>query len=317
LGGRKEGWSRIGSVHKKTRERMMADTREEVPSREEIAKLPRWAQVAFAARCARRVQPLFKVFWPEAPAEHCEAIERAIRLAESSAGSARLPAHAADADAADAARNAAEDAAKAAEDKDDDIEDAYTAAEDVEDAAKAADAADAAADAADAANAANENDEDDDEDDDEDAAEAANAVADAADAANRWGRAPSRESVVRVIRMDFEKLKAAAKKERWTNETPVPPEFFGPLWPEGEPPGWPSTAAEPTRQKKAQTASKEERLVVQAFVHGPVDDETLVDGITEIYQALNRYHILCGGTGLTIDDWQIFVRSGTRVGELV
>ena len=27
------------------------------PSEEEIARLPRWAHVAFAARCARRVQP--------------------------------------------------------------------------------------------------------------------------------------------------------------------------------------------------------------------------------------------------------------------
>ncbi len=31
-----------------------------IPTEKEIGQLPRWAQVAFAARCARRVQPLFK-----------------------------------------------------------------------------------------------------------------------------------------------------------------------------------------------------------------------------------------------------------------
>jgi hypothetical protein len=31
----------------------------EIPTEEEIAKLPRWARVAFAARCARRALPLF------------------------------------------------------------------------------------------------------------------------------------------------------------------------------------------------------------------------------------------------------------------
>src|SRR5438552_2221502 len=41
-----------------------------VPTQEEIEKLPRWARVAFAARCARRVLPAFKHFWPEAPEEH-------------------------------------------------------------------------------------------------------------------------------------------------------------------------------------------------------------------------------------------------------
>src|SRR4051812_9654562 len=36
-----------------------------LPTEEEIAKLPRWARVAFAARCARRVLPFAQVGWPE------------------------------------------------------------------------------------------------------------------------------------------------------------------------------------------------------------------------------------------------------------
>ncbi len=60
-----------------------------VPIEKEIAALPRWARVAFAARCARRVQPLFQAFWPEAPPEHVAAVDTAITLAErAAAGSA-------------------------------------------------------------------------------------------------------------------------------------------------------------------------------------------------------------------------------------
>ncbi|MEM9065772.1 MAG: hypothetical protein AAGB51_09820, partial [Planctomycetota bacterium] len=60
-----------------------------LPSKEELRTLPRWALVAYAARCARRVQPLFKASWPDAPAEHVEAVDKAITLAERSAAAAR------------------------------------------------------------------------------------------------------------------------------------------------------------------------------------------------------------------------------------
>ena len=63
----------------------MANKEQRVPSEEEIGQLPRWAQVAFAARCARRVQPLFKAAWPDAPAESCQALEDAITQAEHAA----------------------------------------------------------------------------------------------------------------------------------------------------------------------------------------------------------------------------------------
>jgi hypothetical protein len=48
-------------------------------------QLPHWIRVAFAARCARRVQALFAEAWPEAIPARVEAIERAISLAEQSA----------------------------------------------------------------------------------------------------------------------------------------------------------------------------------------------------------------------------------------
>lgn len=53
------------------------------------AQLPHWARVAFAARCARRVFPLFSIYWPNALPERPEAVVRAIELAERSAAQGR------------------------------------------------------------------------------------------------------------------------------------------------------------------------------------------------------------------------------------
>jgi hypothetical protein len=43
---------------------------------------------------------------------------------------------------------------------------------------------------------------------------------------------------LRCIRRDFVRLRRLARKEKWTDETPVPPEVFGPMWPEGVEPYW-------------------------------------------------------------------------------
>ncbi|MCZ7633848.1 hypothetical protein FBT69_05385 [Synechococcales cyanobacterium CNB] len=60
-----------------------------LPTKEYLQALPRWARVAFAARCARRVQPLFAHFRQKAPKEHIEAVDTAITLTERSAADAR------------------------------------------------------------------------------------------------------------------------------------------------------------------------------------------------------------------------------------
>jgi hypothetical protein len=55
------------------------------PAADGVADLPRWARVAFFARCARQVFPLWEEAWPEGAPEYREAIEQAIVLAERSA----------------------------------------------------------------------------------------------------------------------------------------------------------------------------------------------------------------------------------------
>jgi len=42
-----------------------------------------------------------------------------------------------------------------------------------------------------------------------------------------------------IIRKVFDRLREAAARESWTDETAVRPEFFGPLWPDGVPEGLP------------------------------------------------------------------------------
>jgi hypothetical protein len=55
------------------------------PAQVEPARLPHWARVAFAARCARSVQPIFLKDWPDAEQRHIKSLKRAISLAENSA----------------------------------------------------------------------------------------------------------------------------------------------------------------------------------------------------------------------------------------
>jgi hypothetical protein len=52
-------------------------------------RLPHWVRVDFAARCARRVQPLFAGAWPQATSDRVAAVERAITLAERSVNEQR------------------------------------------------------------------------------------------------------------------------------------------------------------------------------------------------------------------------------------
>jgi hypothetical protein len=43
---------------------------------------------------------------------------------------------------------------------------------------------------------------------------------------------------LRCIRRDFVRLKRLAREQKWTDDTPVPPDVFGPMWPEGVEPYW-------------------------------------------------------------------------------
>jgi hypothetical protein len=191
-------------------------------SEEEIAKLPRWARVAFAARSARRVLPLFLRNWPTTPQEYVTRLVRAVELVERSAthagaGEDWVPPAGALTCAAyvcDAVNNAAIDRRRAVE-----VIKATSAA-----IAKFKDRAENIFDPVVAA--------------------VFHVITSHASGAIANGLATSPgtyNAAVKVanaiIRRDFDQLARLAEREKWTDDTPVPPSVFGPMW-EGTPPAW-------------------------------------------------------------------------------
>lgn len=203
--------------------------RESVPTEKDLESLPRWAKVAFAARCARRVQPLFQSYWPGAPKEHTKTIERAISDAEGSARVGR--ATISTLEAARSARDVA-DAAFAHVGAYFNLGDAVLVSAAYAAAATAASAATAATtDIVDAGvNVAVV-----------DTAKAAVAAVKGASAdLSSVSADAARDTVMTAMWHDVNRLQALAEAGAWTNETPVPASFFDePLWPYGVPEAWP------------------------------------------------------------------------------
>jgi hypothetical protein len=283
----------------------MAEAR--TPTKEEIRSLPRWAGVAFAARCARRVQPVFEAAWPHALQPYAANLEKAIALVERTAARASfaeaaaafqatvitlgvpspdMPDSASDA-AVKAAINAAHAAAHAADAAIAFATDRATAAEgdDLAAADHAAHAAIAAALAAELILNAG-------------SPYAADAIGHVVDAARR-ASVPAT-----AVRRDFDLLFAAARELGWTDYTPVPPEFFGPLWPEGEPEGWPAgeRPAEPLD------------LVLEFEVPEDATREEVLQAAREVARHANLLHRTHGGKGLIIADIDIDVEASVREG---
>jgi len=97
---------------------------------------------------------------------------------------------------------------------------------------------------------------------------------------------------IQAIHRDFTRLTQRAQYENWDDNTPVPPEFFGPLWPEGAPPGWP-TDLDPPRHTE---------LELEIVASERVIDRIMEDEVVNLFNAINRYHIARGGSPLTLDE---------------
>ncbi len=227
-----------------------------LPTEEEIAKLPRWARVAFAARCARRVLPLYRHY--RSHPEHRIFIqdpEWSVRIAEESAANGRSH--------TDASIGYEEAASVVYEDENPADEAAHNATNA---------AAYAAADAGDN-----------------------NRPARAWFAMN-YALAASKPLVAisSLVRRDFDQLAQVGCAKHWDDSTPVPPEVFGPLWPEGPPKGWP---VDPDARKHTDIALE--------VVNGDGLEERVVeDDVVNLFNAMNRYHIARGGQPLSLEDFQ-------------
>lgn len=224
-----------------------------LPTAEGIAALPRWARVAFAARCARRVVPLYKHFWPGTLPTAPASLQWATEVAERFAAQAGGPDHL----ASDAGGEAA-------------VLDRLAARYDP--ACYAAAAASFAADAACRATRGEVNPED------------GFVMGAALSAANTV------TDLTPTLRRDFDHLAALAGAQRWTDDMPVPPEVFGPLWPEGPPAGWPADPDVPSRTE----------LPVTLVAREGVESRVIADEAVNLFHALNRYHIARTGLRLTL-----------------
>jgi hypothetical protein len=247
---------------------------DEIPTNDEILKLPRWARVAFAARCARRVFPYFRD-WKKADDKQVKAVEQAISLAENDASNGHVSAATARAaDAADAAARAADaDAAARAADAA-----AKAAAAAAGYAAGYAAAARAAAARA-AASAAS-------------AARAAAAAAASAAAAAAYAAADAKS--IRFIRSDYERLIQLSSRLHWTDETPVPPEVFDTL----NSPVSESAFPDPIRG-----------LILELYAKPDVPAKDVEDALFDIYDALNDLHMARGGGVLEVDKFRKMVNA--------
>lgn len=189
-----------------------------VPTPSDLMGLPRKARVAFAARCARRVFPVFKLVHG-LPDKNWNALNSAIRTIENLAGGD-----------GNANANAAADIVRVV---------AYAAADIARDVSEAirddADAGYAAADAARAAAYVARGTTYDDAIRD-DAANAANAASASLRCLQKVVTVGTVGHLTSIAR-DFDRLQRLAKRENWTDETPVPPSVFGPMW-EDPPPAW-------------------------------------------------------------------------------
>lgn len=230
-----------------------------LPTENEIEKLPRWARVAFAARCARRVLPLFGVAWPEAKQFHFGSVENDVEVSELAASLARAPARGGDDDVAATALEAHIKKAAGAQ----------AVARAARRAARAADCDPNIDVEYDLYNFATEGME---------------AAAEASDSVSI--------DIRPAIRRDFDHLAALAQWQHWTDDTPVPQDVFGPLWPEGPPAGWPANTEIPQRTDLA--------LELVSAARDP--DRMTEDEAVNLFNHINGYYIARTGQRLTLED---------------
>lgn len=242
-----------------------------VPTEEEISKLPRWARVAFAARCAMRVYPLLHDAWPDITEENQFQVKSTALAAETAAANGSL-----DTLVANVFRMGAADAAH------------HVSTTAINEGKKHA--ANIAFVASLAFNSAY-------------AEEGHKQITLAWKSVMRsWELL--QESSSNVARKEFDSLNRIAQWQHWTDDTPVPSEVFGPLWPEGPPIGWPLDSEVSRHSAFNLDVTKSENQPEQVLL-----DETM-----NIFNAVNQYHIARGGQPLTLSDLMPMISSLVAAG---
>ena len=182
------------------------DEKPRIPTKDDIHALPRWAKVAFLGRCVERMLPIIKKDWPDLP-------KAAHFLIASAGGMSSVSAEAAHETSATNEIDQTAAFLKQAEDLD------HRAAAHAIAVCGYAAAIPMIADML----------------------KSTDFVFAALESVNYayQGIGLSESLAIDSVWPDFVTICNAAKAENWTNDTAVPPEAFGTLWPNGTPKGWP------------------------------------------------------------------------------
>ena len=120
------------------------------------------------------------------------------------------------------------------------------------------------------------------------------------DAATTVHASATDERLTPFIRRDFDHIEKYADWHRWTDDTPVSPDFFGPLWPEGPPKGWP---AGPDVLQRAD-------LPLELLSRAKVLEQMTEDETVNLFNQINAYYIARTGMRLTMEDLRPMVAAG-------
>jgi hypothetical protein len=188
-----------------------------LPSHVELHRLPKLARIAFAARCARRVRPLVPHHWEAEPAHYFAAALRGVEIAERIAvGSEWRDQDNETLGMIDAARKTAfHTIPMNGSTKNDVVTHSLNSS---------ASAAFAAADHPLSV---------------EEAMKSANLAIAATVMLSGDCMPIDLQKGTEAIRRDFERLSDLSESYSWSDTTPVAPDVFGPMWPNGMPKGWP------------------------------------------------------------------------------
>ena len=91
----------------------------------------------------------------------------------------------------------------------------------------------------------------------------------------------------------------------------VPQSIFGPMWPDGEPDGWPGANS----GEAAKTGAPVAGILVALDIDRSHDQAKAIEGITKIYEGLDKLHRAQGGAGLRVRRGSI--REGCYAPEVV
>ncbi len=105
---------------------------------------------------------------------------------------------------------------------------------------------------------------------------------------------------------DYDLLRLLAEREEWTDDTPVDVAILGPLWPWGEPEGWPEEA-------KEERGNDEVLEIEFEFPEGASEAEVLA-AARDVWERVNALHRSVGGKGVVLDGTDLYREAGVPQG---